>query len=100
MYYDKKENITYFNFSASRFEASFYDAKVSATIITTNIDNKNNKPFLSVLVDYEGNIDKSIVIELNKPKQNIVLIDESFLPITKEKKLKIEIYGDFLTCGY
>lgn len=129
-YYDKKENITYFNFSASGFEVSFYGTKVSATIIATNTDNINNKPYLSVLVDDETNIDKAIVIELNKPKQNIVLIDGlkkgnhkikvykrsecevshtgiqsietdgTFLPITKERKLKIEIYGDSLTCGY
>ena len=119
--YLKDDNL-YMNFSGSGIKFNALTDKLTIRLTGTKVEDENSRPYVCVLVDnerYDYAIDDlEYVIELDLPygKHTIQIAKRTetsvsycaiqeinvkeFIDLEEENKLKIEFYGDSLTCGF
>ena len=117
-----KDSKLFMNFSGSGVEFCINSNKLVINLTGTKVDEENSRPFVSLLVDdnrYDYAIDKwdyQIELTLSEGKHLIQIIKrtespvsfcaikeiiaDEFVELEEDKKLKIEFYGDSLTCGF
>lgn len=116
------ENGLWMNFSGSGISFNTDSTKIILKLSGTKVDDVNSRPYISILIDdirkdYAiDSINKIIELDLDKKTHNITILKRSessvsfvkivdimdcnFLLIKDKKRLKIEFYGDSLTCGF
>ncbi len=129
-YYNESEQVRYMNFTASGFEVTFYGTSLSMEYVATNVNDNHHRPYISVMLDGETDPNYARVIRITKSSGSVTLVeglvkgyhtvsvykrsecssshfgiknistDGEFVAKNDEDKLKIEIFGDSLTCGY
>lgn len=117
-----KDSKLFMNFSGSGIKFSILSNKLIIKLTGTKHDDINSRPYVSLIID--GNrkdypisqenyiIDLELpygshIVEVLKRTETSVsfcaiteIIADSFIDYVDEKKLKIEFYGDSLTCGF
>lgn len=117
-----KDDSLYMNFSGSGIMLYANTDKLILNVRGTKYNDNNGCPYISILIDdirYDYAINEELkIITMNLPygkhyikilkrtessvsfvKIEKIIVDD-FLKIEKEDKLKIEFYGDSITCGY
>ena len=117
-----KNDMLYMNFSGSGIEIKIKSKEIKLVFTGTKWDDFNSCPYVCILIDgerYDYAIDekyKSINISLDNNVHNVKILKrtessvshamlvevycDELLEIDEEDKLKIEFYGDSITCGY
>ena len=112
----------FMNFSGSGVKFCVKTNKLIIKLTGTRVDDENNRPYVSLLVngnrkDYAiDNLDYAIelnledgnhIVEVLKRTESSVsfcmikeIIAEEFIEFSDDKQMKIEFYGDSLTCGF
>lgn len=118
----EKNNMLFMNFSGSGVKFKVRSNKLRIKMFATKYDDAKSCPYISVLIDdkrfdYPLN-EEHTLIEIDLTNENHIVqilkrtessvsfaaieditVDE-FLTFEDESKLKLEFYGDSLTCGY
>ena len=119
-YFDS--DLLYTNFSGSGIKCKVESNVFNITFYATKYDDSNNRPYISILIDgnrtdYDLDSEfKTIEIILTEGMHNIEVLKrtessvsqvaiksvsaDNFYTIEDDSKLKIEYYGDSLTCGF
>lgn len=117
-----KDSKLFINFSGSGIKFKVLTNKLTIKLTGTKVDDINSRPYVSILVDgdrkdyaiddlnYVIDLDLSYephIVEVLKRTESSVsfcaieaIEAVEFLDFIEEKDLKIEFYGDSLTCGF
>lgn len=117
-----KDDKLYMNFSGSGIKFNILSDKLIVKLTGTKVDDVNGRPYVCVLVDNErydyaiDNLDYVIILDLPYGKHNVQILKRTETSVShcaiteiefielvdyeQEDKLKIEFYGDSLTCGF